>query len=54
MEEYICKWSHWQGINLQNIGTAHVARWKKKKQPNQKRHTDGQKAHEKMLNITDY
>ena len=55
MEEYICKWSQWQGINLQNIQTAHVAQWKKrKKKPNQKRHTDGQNAHKKMLNITDY
>ena len=50
-----------------NKQTAHVAQYKKKKKPNQKmgrrpvlpfiqrrRHTDGQQAHEKMLNITNY
>ena len=31
MGENICKWSHWQGINLQNIKTAHVVQNKKKK-----------------------
>ena len=46
--------------------TAHAAQHQKNKQPNQKlgrrpkqtflqrRHTDGHKAHEKMLNITNY
>ena len=54
------------GINLQNIQTAHAAQYQKNKQPNpkmgirskqtflQRRHTDGQEAHEKMLNITNY
>ena len=34
--ENICKWSNWQGINLQNIQTAHEAQYLKNKQPNQK------------------
>ena len=49
----------------QNIQTAHAALCPKTKQPNQKigrrpkqsfpqRHTDGQKAHEKMVDITNY
>ena len=50
----------------QNIQTAHAAKYQKNKQPNpkmggrskqtllQRRRTDGQKAHEKMLNITNY
>ena len=66
MGENICKWCDWQGINLQNLQTAHIAQYQKNKQPNQKmgqrpkqtflqrRHTDGQEAHEKMLNITNY
>ena len=35
MGENICKWSHWQGINHQNIQTAHAAQYisKKKKNP---------------------
>ena len=64
--ENICKRCHQQGINFQNIQTAHTAQYQKNKQPNQKmdrrpkqtflqrRHTDGQKAHENMLNITNY
>ena len=36
MGENICKWSDQQGINLQNIKTAHAARYQKNKQPNQK------------------
>ena len=66
MEENTCKWNNWQGINLQNIQTAHVAPYQKN--PNnptkkltdlnktflQRRNTDSQKAHEKMLNITNY
>ena len=35
MEENICKWCD-QGINLQNIQTAHAAQYQKYKQPNQK------------------
>ena len=27
MGENICKWSNWQGINLQNIQTAHAAQY---------------------------
>ena len=66
MGENICKWCDWQGINLQNLQTAHIAQYQKNKQPNQKmgqrpkqtflqrRHTDGQEAHEKLLNITNY
>ena len=74
MGENICKQSSQQGINLQNIQTAHVALCQKNppkpknktKQKNQKmerrseqtflqrKHTDGQKAHEKMLNISNY
>ena len=66
MGENICKWCDWQGINLQNLQTAHIAQYQKNKQPNQKmgqrpkqtflqrRHTDGQEAHEKMLNLVNY
>ena len=31
MGENICKWSNWQGINLQNIQTAHIAQYQKNK-----------------------
>ena len=31
MEEIICKWSNWQGINLKNIQKAPVAQYQKKK-----------------------
>ena len=34
--ENICKWSDWQGINLQNIQTAYAAQYENKNQPNQK------------------
>ena len=69
MKEIICKWSNWQGINLQSIQKAPVAqKKKKKKQPNQKmggrpKQTflqrrnglkDGQEAYEKMFNLTNY
>ena len=69
MEEIICKWSNWQGINLQNIQKAPVAQYQKKnKQPNQKMdgrpkqtflqrrngYADGQEAHEKMFSLTIY
>ena len=36
MGENICKWSNWQGINLQNIQTAQAVQYQKNKQPNQK------------------
>ena len=36
MGEDICKWSNGQGINLQNIQTAHAAQYQKTKPPNQK------------------
>ena len=65
--ENLCKRSNQQGITLQNIQTSHIALYQKTKQPNLekwsedvKRHfskdrpTDGQKAHEKMFNITNY
>ena len=32
MGENICKWSNWQGINLQNIQIAHEAQYQKNKQ----------------------
>ena len=59
----ICKRCYQQGINLQKIQAAHIAQDQKTKQPKQKmgrrskqpslqRHTDGQKVHEKILNIT--
>ena len=56
--ENICKWCDRQGLNFQNIQTVHIAQYQNK-QPNQKvgrrpkqiflqrRHTDGQQAHEK-------
>ena len=64
MGENICKRNNGQRINLQNLQAAHAAQYQKNKQPNQKvggrpkytflqrSHTDGQEAHEKMLNIT--
>ena len=60
MGENICKRSNLQGINLQNIQTSHVALYTLKN-PVKKWSEDldispektyGQKAHEKMLNIT--
>ena len=60
------KWSNWQRINLQNTQAAHVTQYQKSKQSNQqmggrpkqtflqRRHTDGQQAHEKMLNTAYY
>ena len=36
MRENICKQSNRQGINLQNLQTAHAAQYEKNKQPNQK------------------
>jgi len=58
--------NNWQRINFQNIQAAHTTLYQKNKQPNQKggkrpketfpqrRHTDSQQTHEKMLNITRY
>ena len=66
MGENICKQCNQQGLNFQNIQTAHAIQYLKNKQPNQKmgrrpkqpflqkRHTDGQQAHEKMLNTANY
>ena len=31
-----CKQCDWQGINLQNLQTAHIAKYLENKQPNQK------------------
>ena len=64
--ENICKWCDKQGLNFQNTQIAHTTQQQQQKQRNQKmgrrpkktllqrRHTDGQQAHEKMLNITNY
>ena len=41
MEENICKWSKWQGINLQNIQTVHAAQYQKHK-ANQKKKGGGE------------
>ena len=66
MGENIFKRINGQRINLQNLQAAHAAQYQKNKQPNPKmsrrpkqtflqwRYTDGQEAHEKMLNITNY
>ena len=66
MGENTCKQCNPQGVNIQNIQTAHTTQYQKNKQPNQKmgrrpkqtflqrRHTNGQKTHEKMLNIINY
>ena len=70
MGENICKWSNWQGINLQNIQTAHAAQYQKTNKqttnPIKKWVKDlnrhfakedihmGEKAHEKMLHMTNY
>ena len=66
MGENICKRCDRQVINLQNIPLAHATHYQKNKQPSQKvgrrskytflqrRHTDGQEAHEKTFNITNF
>ena len=66
MGENNSKWSNLQRINLKNIQATPAAQFQKNKWPNQKmgqrtkqiflqrRHTDGQQTHEKMLNITHY
>ena len=66
MGENICRRSRQQGINLQNIQTSRAAQYKKNQTTQSKngqkiqidispkRHTDGLKAHEKMLNNANY
>ena len=66
MGENICKQCDQQGISLQNLQIAHVAQYQESKQPNQKmgrrykwtflqrRHIDGQKTYEKIINIVNY
>ena len=66
MGENNSKCNNRQRINFQNIQLAHTTQCQKKKQPNQKvgkrpkqtflqrRHTDGEQTHEKMLNIAHY
>ena len=66
MGENICKQCDRQGISLQNLQTAHAVQSQKNKQPNQKmgripketflqrRRTDGQETHKKILNIVNY
>ena len=67
MGKNICKWCKLQGITFQNIETSHTAQYKKKKKSEKKkmvrrpkqtfllrRHTDGQQAHEMMLEIASY
>ena len=34
--ENICKQCNWQGLNFQNILTAHTTQWQRNKQPNEK------------------
>ena len=36
MGENICKWSNWQGVNLQNLQAAHAAQYQKPNNPIQK------------------
>ena len=63
MKENICKPCNWLKINFQNTQTAYTAQYKKnnpiKKMGRRSKQTflwrrDGQKAHEKILNIADY
>ena len=66
MGENNSKQNNWQRINFQNIQAVHSAQYQKNKGPNQKmgqrtkqtfiqrRHADGQQAHEKMPNIANY
>ena len=42
-EKNICKWSNWQGINLQNIQTAHAAQYQKTKKIQTTQSKNGQK-----------
>ena len=55
------QWINWQVINLQNIQTTYSAQYKKKPKTKnpikkflQRKHSEGQKTHEKMLNITNF
>ena len=32
MEENICKWCDWQGLNFQNIQTIHITQWQQQQQ----------------------
>ena len=66
MGENSFKWCNRQGLNLQNIQATYTTQQQKSQQPNWKmgkrpeqtffqgKCTDGQQAHEKMLNIPDY
>ena len=66
MGESNSKENNWQRINLQNIQAAYEAQYQRNEQPNQKigrtpkqtflqrRHIDGERAHEKMLNFARY
>ena len=66
MGENICQQSNRQRTNLQNTQRAHGAQYQKKKNPIkkwakdpkqtflQRRHTDGEEAHEKIFSITNY
>ena len=62
MGENICKWCKQQGLNFQNIQTAHATQKQQKKPSHkvsrgpkwtllQRRNTDGQQTHEKLLQI---
>ena len=66
MGENICKPCNWQGINFQNMQATHITQYPKTPQKIQskmdrkskktflQRHTDAQKAWEKMLNTANY
>ena len=56
MGDDICKWYIWLEVNIQNIQRTYTAQhqnrqldWKMGRRP-----TDGQQAHEKMVNITNH
>ena len=60
MGENVCKQCGQQQINFQNTKIVHTAQYQEKKggrrskQTFLQRQTDGQKAHEKMLNTANY